>query len=378
MKNGYFDYNSTTPVDPAVVKVIFDTIENHFGNPSSIHFKGRNGKELIEIARQQVADLIGASRNEVYFTSGGTESNNWALKGLKPLYEQGKNHVITSMTEHSSVYESAKALKKQGIEVTFLPVDKAGKINMDKLRTSIKKNTALISIMTANNETGVLQDMATISSIAGENGIILHSDAIQGAGKIPLNVNTPPVDLLSLSSHKLYGPMGIGALYVRRGITLSPLIDGGGQERKLRSGTENVPLIVGFGEACRLSLKNIHNDGKHLMHMKNILYRGLREKIKSTKLNGSLHQSLPNTLSMSFPGCESETLVLDLDTAGFQVSSGSACGSLGQGKSRVLKAMGLKSSEIFSSIRFSMGRETGEDDVLKLVDTLDKIIRQFV
>lgn len=378
MKKHYFDYNSTTPTDLRVQKIMSDTMQNYFGNPSSIHSRGRKAKELIEISRRQIADFIGASKNEIYFTSGGTESNNWVMKGMSPLFKAGKNHIITSITEHSSIFESARELERQGINVTYLPVDRDGKINPLDLQKSITDKTALISLMTANNETGVIQDMNSISAIAREKGILLHTDAVQAAGKMPVDVNSPEVDLLSLSSHKLYGPLGIGALYIRRGVSLSPLIHGGGQENSYRSGTENVPAITGFGEACRISGQNFNNDTKHFMHLKNILYRGLQEKIECTKLNGSFKDALPNTLNMSFPGCESETLVLDLDSSGFYLSSGSACGSIGRGKSRVLKAMALKPAEVFSSLRFSMGRETTEKEVLRLIEVLSELVGQFV
>ena len=378
MKNYYFDYNSTTPINQKVQKVIFHTMEKHFGNPSNLHSRGREAKKILENSRQKVADLIGADKEEIYFTSGGTEANNIALKGFFPLYKRGKNHIITSAIEHSSVFETVKYLRDSGVEITVLNVDSEGKIDMEQLTKSIKKNTAVISIMTANNETGIIQNMDRISSIAGEHGVILHSDAIQAVGKLPVKVNNPGIDLLSLSSHKIYGPKGVGALYVRRGLSISPLFHGGGQEYKLRSGTENVPYIAGFGEACRICEENYDKETKHMMQLKNILYRGLKEKIKYIKLNGSLNDSLPNTLNISFPGCESETLVLDLDSAGFQVSAGSACSSIGSANSRVLKAMKLKPLELFSSIRFSLGRETKEKEVLLLIDTLSKIVQDFV
>ena len=378
MKNCYFDNNSTTPINTHVQKVIIDVLKHDFGNPSNLHDKGKKARDIIEISRQQVADIINAEKSEVYFTSCGTESNNLAIKGLQSIYNSGKNHIITSMTEHSSVYETIKSLEKNDLEVTYLPVDHEGKISIVDLKKSIQENTALISIMYANNETGVIQDIDKISKIAHENEIIFHCDAIQAVGKIPVNINNPEIDLLSISSHKLYGPKGIGALYVRRGLSLSPLMQGGGQERKLRSGTENVPYIAGFGEACKISMRLLDKDTVHLLHLKNLLYRGLQEKIECTKLNGSFKDSLPNTLNISFPGCESETLIQDLNTMGIYVSGGAACGSLGRGKSRVLKAMNLASTELFSAIRFSLGRDTKKDDVLFLIETLSEIIRQLV
>ncbi|MDA3811562.1 MAG: cysteine desulfurase family protein [Spirochaetaceae bacterium] len=377
MKNCYFDYNSTTPVNLEVQGIILDLIQNNYGNPSNIHSEGRDARERLEISRQEVAELIGADKNEIYFTSSGSEANNLALKGLRPLYESGKNHIITSITEHSSIYETAKHLNKRGIELTLLSVDSDGKIDLNQLKQSIKKNTALISIMTANNETGVLQNMDAIANIAGEKGIILHSDAVQAMGKIPVNVNNPQFDMLTLSSHKIYGPKGVGALYIRKGLSIESQIHGGGQEKKIRSGTENIPLIGGFGEACRIIGVNFDKDVKHMSQMKNMLYRGIAENIKCLKLNGSLDVTLPNTLNISFPGFESETLILDLDSAGFSVSAGAACSEMKSGSSRILKAMKLKPAELFSSLRFSIGRETKEKDVLRLVETLTKIVRNL-
>ncbi len=378
MGNYYFDYNSTTPLRKEVKDILINTYKDYYGNPSGLYKEGREAKAIIEISRKQVADSINAEPEEVFFTSGGTEANNLAFKGLADLYKRGKTHIITSAIEHSSIYQTTLSLKKQGIDVTYIPVDKNGKIDITSLEQSITEKTALISIMTANNETGVIQEIKRISSIAQTNGIIFHSDAIQALGKIPLDINNPSVDLLSLSAHKLYGPKGIGALYKRKGVSISPLIDGGGQEKNIRSGTENVPLIAGFGEACRLLGENSDNELKHLQHLKKKLYRGLTEKIKCTKLNGLLNQTLPNTLNMSFPGCESETLVLELDIAGFSVSAGAACSSIRKGGSRVLKAMDLKPAELFSSIRFSFGRETKEFEIDLLIDKLSKIIGQFV
>lgn len=377
MKNFYFDYNSNTPIEPEVHDVINQTMKLHYGNPSSIHIRGRQTRDIIEKSRTEVALLIGASSNEIFFTSGGSESNNWAIKGLDYLYRQGKNHIISATTEHSSVYETLKDLERKGIDVTFLTVDGCGRINTGDLQDAINDRTALVSLMLANNETGVIENIAEISKITGERGILLHSDAVQAVGKIPVNIQELSVDLLSLSSHKIYGPMGIGALYIKKGLTLTPLIHGGGQENKRRSGTENVPAIAGFGEASRICRKNYQRDTKHLLQLKNRLYTGLIEKINFSKLNGSLSNSLPNTLNMSFPGCESDTLVLDLDSAGFQVSAGAACGSSGSEKSRVLKAMNLKANEIYSSIRFSIGRYTLESEIIELIDTLADIVSRY-
>lgn len=378
MNTVFFDYNSTTPIDPAVLKVINHINTEIYGNPSSLHEQGREARKIINCSRQQIASLIGASEREIYFTSGGTESNNWAIKGIAPLKERGKNHIISSVTEHSSVFETLLFMEKEGWNITWLPVDTTGKVDPEELRDSIRDETALISIMSANNETGTIQNLEAISSIAGDKEILLHSDAVQGAGKMPLDVNHPKVDLMSLSSHKIYGPKGVGALFIRKGVSLPPLLHGGGQENKRRSGTENVAAIAGFGEACRLSQERLDQDTKQLMHLKQVLYNGLSEKIKYIKLNGSLEDSLPNTLNVSFPGCESETLVLDLDSQGFAVSAGSACGSIGSRKSRVLKAMGLKPAEIFSAVRLSLGRATTVEEVQDLIKTLSHIVEQFV
>jgi len=378
MKTYYFDYNSTTPVMDDVQNVILDTMKKFYGNPSNLHKMGREAREILENSRKNVADLIGAGSNEIYFTASGTEANNLALKGLIPFYKKGKNHIITSISEHSSVFETAQFLKKEGIELTVLDVDSQGCIDPEELKNSIKSNTGLISIMTANNETGVIQDIAVISKIARSRGILFHTDAVQAAGKIPINVNDPQVDLLSLSAHKLYGPKGVGALYVRRGISVAPVQHGGGQEHNIRSGTENIPDIAGFGEACRISMQNYENDSKHIMHLKNLLYTGIGDKIKCFKLNGSIATTLPNTLNISFPGCESDTLILDLDSAGFYVSAGSACNSSRRTTSRVLKAMKLKPAEMYSSIRFSLGRDSKEKEVMLLVNTLSEIVGQFV
>lgn len=374
MKMRFFDYNSTTPPAPRVLAEIDRINREIYTNPSSLHSPGKKAREVLEESRETVAAFVGAEKDEIFFTSGGTESNNWSIAGLAELYRGKKHHIISTSVEHSSVYETLIFLEKSGWEITFLPVDGEGRIDPAYLESSIREDTAFISVMTANNETGVLQPMGEISRIAEKHRIPLHSDAVQALGKIPLCVNDPAADLMSFSAHKLYGPRGIGALYIRKGLSLPPLIHGGGQEYGRRSGTENLPAIAGFAEACHFAGESMVNEAARLRDLKQGLYSALGEKIKCIRLNGSLDGSLPNTLNISLPGCESDSLVLDLDSEGFFLSAGSACGSAGRKKSRVLKAMNLKHDEVFSALRISMGSDTEKEDIEALVASLARIV----
>ena len=374
MKKIYMDYNSTTPIDKGVVDEMLPYLTAHFGNPSSIHSFGQDALNGMDMARFRVSQLIGSNIDEIIFTSGGTESNNFALSGLSKIFKRGKNHIITSMIEHSSIYNQCQRLESQGIEVTYLPVDGDGLVSVQDVVDSIKENTAVISIMLANNEYGTIQNIKDISEVAGAKRVMVHTDAVQAVGKISIDVEDLGVDMLSLSSHKIYGPKGIGALYVRRGIKLDPLLIGGVQETKRRSGTENVAGIVGFGKAAEIAQSNLKSNMNRLASLRDKLQNGILENIQHSFVNGHLTKRTPNTLNMSFEGQENETLVVQLDLEGVAVSSGSACGEAHRVASRSLKALGISSTRIYSAIRFSIGNYTTQEDIDNTIDILKKII----
>ncbi len=379
MSKIYLDYNSTTPVHHEVLDAMLPYFTINFGNPSSTHSFGQTALHAMDYARFQTAQLIGARIDEIIFTSGGTESNNLAINGIAESSRKKGNHIITCLAEHSSVYGQCKVLEKKGFDVTYLPVNGVGLISMEDLMDAITDQTTLISIMLANNETGVIQEIKKMSSLAIENRIPFHTDAVQAAGKIPISVDNLGVDLLSLSGHKIYGPKGIGALFLRRGLNISPLLNGGGQENRKRSGTENIPGIVGLGKACEISMTNLASNREHLKARRDQLERGILEKVPCAKLNGQHENRVPNTLNMSFTGQESETLLVQLDLKGIAVSSGSACGSTHQEASRVLGAMGLPPKELYSSLRFSIGIHTSAEEIEETINTIsDTINRSYL
>ena len=375
----YMDYHATTPVDPRVVDAMLPYFTQHFGNPASRnHSFGWEAEEAVETARKQVADLIGANVKEVIFTSGATEANNLAIKGAAEMYREKGNHIITCVTEHKAVIDTCKKLEKQGLRVTYLPVQKDGRISLDELKAAISDKTILITIMAANNEIGVLQPIAEIGAIAKEKGILFHTDAVQAVGKVPFDVNQNKVDLVSLSAHKLYGPKGVGALYVRRRnprVLLAEQISGGGHERGMRSGTLNVPGIVGLGAAAALAKAEMSTESARLSAMRDRLNKKLHDNLDEIYINGSVEHRLPHNLNISFAYVEGESLLMGINDVA--VSSGSACTSASLEPSYVLKALGAGDDLAHSSIRFGLGRWTTDEEVDYVVEKLTTVVRRL-
>jgi len=369
----YLDYNSTTPVSKDVLDEMIPYFNQMYGNPSSTHTYGQKAIRAVDMARVRIAKFLGSKPDEIIFTGSGTESDNLAISGVLNT----KKHIITSSIEHSAVYNSCKELEKNGFKVTYLPVDNNCRISIDDLENAITEDTALISIMLTNNETGVIQDIKRVAEVAEKNRITLHTDAVQAAGKMKFSVDGLGVDLLTISGHKIYGPKGIGALYVRRGLKLHPMIFGGGQEKKIRAGTENVPGIVGLGKACEIAGENIERNIEYLSRQRDALEQGILKNVSFAKVNGGLAERGSNTTNISFPGIESETMIVKLDLNGIAVSSGSACGATSRETSRVLTAMGLSALDLFSVIRFSVGLGTTDEDIERTVQTISKICNKL-
>jgi len=372
----YLDNNATTPLDPEVADKMCWFLREHFGNPSSIYPIGRAVKEIINQARENVATALGAQRSEVFFTASGTESDNWALRGVLDTSPE-KREVITSTIEHPAVLNQAKYLEKKGITVSYVPVDNYGVIDLDFLRAAITPQTALISIMYANNEIGTIQPIETVVAIAREHGVLVHSDAVQAFGKIKFDVEKLGVDFLSVSAHKIYGPKGVGALYVRKGIDICPFIHGGRQERGIRAGTENTIGIVGFGEATRVLMDHGRKDQEKIEKLADSLKKGIEEKIPKVIFNGHPEKRVKNTLNVAFPGLEAEAILLALATKGISVSTGSACSSESEEVSPVLLSIGLRPEIARSCIRISLGRFNTEDDIQTVVRELPGIISKL-
>lgn len=372
----YLDNNATTPLDPAVADKMCLFLKEHFGNPSSLYPIGREVKKIINEDREIIAQALGANRNEIFFTGSGTESDNFAIRGVLDAYPK-KNEFITSAIEHPAVMNTAKYLEKNGIKVTYVPVDKYGMIDIDFLKDSVTPKTALISIMHANNEIGTIHPVEEISKIAKEHDVLLHTDAVQSFGKIDVDVNKLGVDLLSISAHKIYGPKGIGALYIRKGTKICPLIYGGHQEQEMRPGTENTIGIVGFGEAVRLFRKQGDKDKKLIEKLAEQLKKGIEEKIPHIKFNGHEKKRIKGTLNFSFFGLEAEAILLSLAVKDIYVSTGSACSEGAEETSHVLSAIGLKPEIARSSIRMSLGRFNTEKDVEIVIDYLPEIIENL-
>jgi cysteine desulfurase len=375
----YMDYHATTPVDPRVLEAMLPYFTEHFGNAASRnHHFGWAAEEAVEQARKQVADLVGANVKEIIFTSGATESNNLAIKGVAEMYREKGNHIITCVTEHKAVIDTCKKLEKQGGRVTYLPVQKDGRISLDDLRAAITDKTILITIMTANNEIGVLQPIEEIGAIAKEKGILFHTDAVQAVGKVPFDVTAMKADLVSMSAHKMYGPKGIGALYVRRRnprVLLSEQISGGGHERGMRSGTLNVTGIVGFGKAAALAKAEMAAEGARLRALRDRLNERFHRNLDEIYINGSMEHRLPHNLNISFAYVEGESLLMGINDVA--VSSGSACTSASLEPSYVLKALGAGDDLAHSSIRFGLGRWTTEEEVDYVVDKLTTVVRRL-
>lgn len=369
------DHSATTPVDPAVREAMLPYFSEKFGNPSSLYTIGREARRAIEEARQKVADLIGAKKEEIIFTGSGTESDNLAIKGIAYRNRKKGDHIITSSIEHHAVLNTCKYLEKQGFKVTYLPVSSEGLVNPADVVGAITPKTILISVMHANNEIGTIQPIEEIGKIAKEKEIPFHTDAVQTAGKIPINVDALGVNLLSMSAHKIYGPKGVGALYIRKGTFVEPQLHGGGHERNLRSSTENVPGIVGFGKAAGLAKEHLPQE-EALAKLRDSLIRGVLE-IKDSYLNGHPTKRLPNNANFRFSYIEGESMILNLDMKGVAASTGSACSSTSLEPSHVLLAIGLKPEESHGSLRLTLGHENTQEDVDYVVSVLPEIVNKL-
>ena len=363
----YLDHNASTPVDPEVADVLYSVLRTNFGNPSSGHDIGVRAKTSIEKARLQVAGLIGASPEEVVFTSGGTESNNLAIIGTALMKKKG--HIITSVIEHPSVTNPCAHLEAKGFECTYVRVDHEGMIAVEDIRKAIRKETFLITLMHANNETGVMQSIEEIGALARAKGISFHTDAAQTVGKVPVNVESLNVDMLTIATHKFYGPKGVGALYMRKGTKLNPLLFGAGHERGLKPGTENVPGIAGMGKACEMAEVCMKDRVSHTKRLTAMLYTGLREHIPGLRINGHKTLRLPNTLNVCIPGIDSSTLLESIKNS-VAASSGSACHAGERKPSAVLMAMGVSESDAMSSVRLSTGKDSTEEEIKEAVETI--------
>jgi cysteine desulfurase len=358
----YLDNNSTTPVDPAVLAAMLPFLAENFGNASSIHSAGQRARAAVDAARQSVATLLGAKSSEIVFTCGGTESDNLAIFGIVNPCDQPRKHLVTTAIEHHAVLNGAQALEKQGVDVTYVPVSKEGIVDAEDVREAIRPETVLISVMLANNELGTIQPIAEIGRIAAEEDLYFHCDAVQAAGKIPIDVQTLGVDLLSISGHKLYAPKGVGALYVRNGTDLGPIFYGGHHERDRRPGTENVPGIVALGKAAELAIENLAADAARLAQLRDRFEDALLA-LPGVRRNGSALDRVPNTSNLSFESAPGEALIIALDLQGVMCSSGAACSSGAIEPSHVLAASGLSPDQARSSLRFSLGRFTTEHEI---------------
>lgn len=372
----YMDYNATTPLDKRVLEAMIPYLTEHFGNAASrSHAYGWKAAEAVDAARQQVADLLGCTSKEIVFTSGATEAVNLAIKGVFEAFRYKGNHIITVKTEHKAVLDTCQHLEKLGAEVTYLDVDVEGNISLENLEKAIKKETILISVMAANNETGVLYPIKQIARIAHQHGVLFHSDATQAVGKIPINVLEDEIDLLNFSGHKLYGPKGVGTLYIRKKLNIIAQQDGGKHERGMRSGTLNVAGIVGLGEAAQLCQQEINSEATRLSELRNKLETGILEQIPAAKLNGNPQNRLPNTTNISFGKIDGEQLLMNLNE--IAVSNGSACNSASTEPSYVLKAMGLDDESAYSSVRFSLGKMTQESDIDLAIEHIVSVVAKM-
>jgi cysteine desulfurase len=376
LKPIYLDYNATTPIDPEVAEAMRPYLFEHFGNPSSSHWYGIQTKKAVDEARRQVADLLHCSPEEVVFTSGGSESNNYAIKGTAFANREKGNHIITSAIEHPAVLEVCKYLAGKGFQITYLPVDTFCLVNPRELLESITPQTILITIMHANNEVGTIQPVAEIAQIAKEHGIAFHTDAAQSVGKIPTRVDELEVDLLTIAGHKLYAPKGIGALYVRGGTRLEKLIHGADHEQDLRAGTENVLEIVGLGKACELAKRDLKKNMGHMQKMRDLLYAGLRQQWGEIRLNGHPEKRLPNTLSVCFKSIEANTLLAEIESVA--ASAGAACHSDSVKISSVLQAMEVPVEYAMGTVRFSTGKMTTAEEVNRTVAVFVKTARRLL
>ena len=377
MRRIYLDYNATTPLKPEAYEAMLPYLKEQYGNPSSIHWAGQAAKKALMIARERVASLFHVDPQEIVFTSGGTEANNLVLKGAFEMLHKKGRHIVTTQVEHKSILDCCDYLKKHGAEINYAPVHTNGQINLEALKAAIRPDTILISVQAANNETGVLMPLKEISEIAHTHNILFHTDAVQLAGKKALLLDELPIDFVSVSSHKIYGPKGAGALIIRNSLKLEALLHGGNQERKRRGGTENVSALVGFGAACEGISRNIKEEAPRLESLRNTLEQGILNAVPHTIINGQDSPRVPNTLNVSFKGIEAEGLLLNLDLKGIAASSGSACSSGSLDPSHVLLAMGRSKEEALSSIRFSLGHATNEKDIDTVLDILPELVEHL-
>ena len=377
MKNIYLDYAATTPTDPRVVQAMAPCFTEFYGNPSSLHAFGQTAKHLVEEARQTMSSFIGASPEEIIFTSGGTESNNAVIVGIALARRDRGNHIITSKIEHHAILEPCHFLEKQGYDVTYLPVDQYGLVDPGEVEKAMTNKTILISIMHANNEIGTIQPIAEIGRIARERGVYFHTDAVQTFSHLPIHVDELQVDLLSASGHKLYGPKGVGILYVRKGTRILPVLRGGDQEKGRRASTHNVPGIVGLGKAVSLAKTEMGQEMEHLATLRDALIQGICGNIKHSRLNGHPVKRLPNNVNVSIAYVEGESMLLNLDMEGIACSTGSACSSASLEPSHVLAAIGLPHELAHGSLRFSLGKPTSEDDINRVLEVLPGIVEKL-
>ena len=372
----YLDYSASTPVDKRVLDAMLPYFREHFGNASSIHSYGRETKYALEQARENIAQVIRAQPEEIYFTSGGTESDNWALTGYCINNKNRGNHIVTNNAEHLAVINTCKFLEDQGFEVTYLPIEPDGTLNLNELKDAVTGRTLIVSIMHVNNEIGTVNDLKAIGKVVKGKGTVFHTDGVQSFGKVPIDVNTMNIDMLSMSSHKLYGPKGVGALYIRKGTNIAKLMYGGGHERNRRSGTENIPAIVGFGTAAKICKREMEKESKTLIELRTYFRDKIQENIPDVRLNGQWEQRLPGNLNVSFKDADGESVLLSLDLHGIAVSAGSACESGSIEPSHVITALKIPPEYAQSAIRFTLGRWTTRSELDYTVSVLKDIIER--
>lgn len=375
--NNFFDNAATTRTDEKVLKEMLPFFCEEYGNPSSVYKLGRNARKAVEEARESLAKAINANPSEIYFTAGGSESDNLAIKGIAHANKMKGNHIITSKIEHHAVLETCETLEKEGFEVTYIGVDETGILDLNELKSAIRDTTILITIMFANNEVGTIQPIEEIGRIAKEHNIIFHTDAVQAVGSIKIDVQKQNIDSLSMSGHKFYGPKGIGALYVKKGIKFNKIINGGHQEKNKRAGTENVPGIVGIGKAIELAYENLEENNNKIRTLRDYYLEEVKKKIPNIRINGSLEKRLPGNINISFRGVEGDGLLFNLDLNGICASTGSACASGSLEPSHVLTAMGLKEEDTASALRITIGKNNTKEEIDYLVENLEKIVKRL-
>ncbi|MEN1759259.1 cysteine desulfurase NifS [Anoxynatronum sibiricum] len=375
--NVYLDYSATTPIKPEVLEAMMPFLTQQYGNPSSLHSFGRESRKAVDNARDQIAKTLNASPDEIFFTGGGSEADNWAIKGTAYALKSKGRHIITTAIEHHAVLHACEYLEKEGFQVTYLPVDENGLISLDDLKNAIKSDTILISVMYANNEIGTIQPIEEIGRIAREHRVLFHTDAVQAYGHLEMDTKNLPVDMISISAHKLYGPKGVGALYLRKGVRIHNLIHGGGQEKKKRAGTENIAGIVGFGKAAELAYIDVETHDQRLTALRDDLKNQLMEAIPYTRLNGHPERRLCNNVNLSFEFIEGESMLLSLDMVGIGASSGSACTSGSLDPSHVLLAIGLSHEIAHGSLRLTLGDMTTQEEIDYVVKQLPPIVQRL-